>query len=70
MAVAEKRLHSIRFRIDALDLVIVGVGDIEHPGRPGDSERMLQARLFADAVPIAEFKQAATARQIGGAHDG
>ena len=51
---APEALHVARLRIEALDLVVVGVGDIEQPVHVLDAERVLEALAPADAVDIAE----------------
>src|SRR5206468_3854390 len=44
-------------RIEALDLVVVTVGDVEDAAAPGDAERVLQADRGALAVDVAEVEQ-------------
>src|SRR5437870_3680207 len=62
LAAPKERLRGPVFRIDYLDLVIVGIGYIEEPICELDSERMLKTGLAALAILIVETEQIAASR--------
>src|ERR1044072_324344 len=59
-AAAEKRFDGARFRIEFLDLVVVGVGDQYLVVEGNYAERMLQSDIISLAVHVAEVKQIST----------
>ena len=52
-----------RHRVEALELVVVGIGNVDEGGtilgRRRDAERVLQARLTGHAVDVAEVEETA-----------
>jgi len=58
LPVPAKVWHALRLRKQPLDFVVVGVGDIDDTFMVANRQRMLQPHGVADAVTIAEVKQA------------
>ena len=71
---AEQRLDTAAGRVEALDLVVVGIGDVDRGlavlRRRLDPEGVLQAGLVADAVGVAEVEQATTEEAADTVGDG
>src|SRR6185503_804121 len=60
MKAARECRDSSRIRIERLDLVVVGVGDVNDAVMNSDTKRMLQPDRIAGPVLIAELEQVAT----------
>src|SRR5882724_11146397 len=58
-ACSKKSFHAARFKIEFLDLVIVGIGDQYFAINCKHAQRMLQTHVIARAVDVTEVKQVA-----------
>ncbi len=62
---AKDGLYPPRLGVEAFDLVVIGVRDVDHPVAGGDAEGMLQLHLFSYAVGISVVKETPAAAGNG-----